>query len=696
MHASHPATSPPRAALSGPPILSVRGLTTEFVTRAGTFRAVDDVSFDLHKGEVLGVVGESGSGKSVTGLSLLGLVDHPGRIVEGEVNFDGRDLTQLTDEQLRRIRGRRIAMIFQDPMMTLNPTLKVETQMVEAIRAHEKVTRSQAFERCVEALETVGIPSARRRIGNYPHQFSGGMRQRVAIAIALLNNPDLIIADEPTTALDVTIQAQILHEVRRICRERGTSLIWVTHDLAIVAELADRVAVMYAGRIVEQGTTDDVLDRPQHPYTRGLLDAVPGIAPKGSRMREIGGSMPSLLNLPQGCTFRPRCFRAAEKCLVEPQLLPTPAGGEARCHFPLGTERPLLGEAGIHEETAAGTPILELRDVSKTFTTRLGLVRRLARAAGAVVQQDVVRAVDDVGIVVGRGEVVGLVGESGCGKSTLARIAAGLMPASSGEVRFHGMKGPPSSPGLEVQMVFQDPMSSLNPRLRVRRIVGEAPRKHDIVTSREVETYLDELLERVGLDASYKDRLPHQFSGGQRQRIGIARALAVKPDVLICDEAVSALDVSIQAQILNLLMDLREQLNLSILFISHDLGVVRHISDRVVVMYLGRIVESAPSDALFFSPNHPYTRALLAGMPLLERRTVTYETPKGELPSPLDPPSGCHFHPRCPFAFDRCAAERPALRPIDDGRVSACHLNDGPPGGTLRSDPTDAARMRVN
>ncbi|MGN6768728.1 MAG: dipeptide ABC transporter ATP-binding protein [Rhizobiaceae bacterium] len=664
-------------------MLSVSGLTTEFATRAGVFNAIDGVTFDLSKGEILGLVGESGSGKSVTGLSLMGLIDPPGRIKSGQVLFGGKNLVELSQRDFRALRGNRMAMVFQDPMMTLNPTLKIGTQMVVAVLAHNDVSRAEARERAIAVLTKVGIPSPRERLDAYPHQFSGGMRQRVAIAIAFLNDPDLIIADEPTTALDVTIQAQILHEVQNICRERNTALIWITHDLSIVAELADRVAVMYAGCIVEQGTTDQVLGQPQHPYTRGLLNSVPGMSSKGVRIHEIGGTTPPLTSLPEGCAFRARCFQSTEACSVMPDLKSTEHGGTARCHFPLGrAQGTTTATAASHLEPrqpAPVDPILELVGIERTFSTRLDPILKLGRMLGASVRRDVVHALDDVSLTIGRREVVGLVGESGCGKSTLGRIAAGISSPNAGIVRFNGKQNNTSSEaGLKVQMVFQDPMSSLNPRHRVSRLVGEAPRAHKLVTRQESEAYLDQLLERVGLDPSFKRRLPHQFSGGQRQRVGIARALAVRPDVLICDEAVSALDVSIQAQILNLFMDLREELDLSILFIAHDLGVVRHISDRILVMYLGRVVESAAAEDLFESPSHPYTQALIAGMPSLGRRRVSYAAPRGELPSPLNPPAGCHFHPRCPHAFARCGVEKPALREVAPGRMSACHLNDEP------------------
>ena len=423
-----------------------------------------------------------------------------------------------------------------------------------------------------EALERVGIPSPESRLRSYPHQFSGGMRQRVAIAIALLNKPKLIIADEPTTALDVTIQAQILYEAQKLCRESGTALIWITHDLSVVAGLADRICVMYAGRIVEQGSVDEVLDAPLHPYTHGLIGSVPSRNRRGSPLAQIPGMTPALLDLPPGCAFRSRCPRAAPACTEYPELTTAqqPAGALL---LPLAPMKALL----------------ELEHVSKRFVQPLDLAGKIARALGADVSDEVVHAVDDVSFSVNEGEVVGLVGESGCGKSTLGRMVAGILPPSAGAIRYRGQE----RIGLQVQMIFQDPFASLNPRMRVEDIVGEAPVVHGLVKKEALDDYLDQLFARCGLDPSYKKRFPHQFSGGQRSRIGIARALAVKPEFLVCDEAVAALDVSIQAQILNLFMKLREDLALTYLFISHDLGVVEHLSDRVVIMYLGRVVESA-------------------------------------------------------------------------------------------------------
>jgi peptide/nickel transport system ATP-binding protein len=639
------------------PLLQVQDLSTHFSTRQGVVRAVQEVSFSLQRGQVLGLVGESGSGKSITGLSLMGLVDPPGRQVGGRILLDGQDLSGCSAEQWRTLRGRRIAMICQDPMATLNPVLRIATQMVEAIQAHETVSREAALKRCREALVRVGIPAPDARLAAYPHEFSGGMRQRVAIAIALLNRPDLIIADEPTTALDVTIQGQILFEMQRLCRESGTALIWITHDLSVVAGLADTVAVMYAGRIVELASTATVIGQPRHPYTRGLIGSVPSRNTRGTRLRQIAGMAPSPLQLDEGCAFRARCSQASAAC----------AGDPDRAH---GAQR---------QGGCMTPPLLELRRVSKRFEKRLDLAGRVARALGGNVREETVHAVDRVDLQVHDGEVVGLVGESGCGKSTLARLIAGLHAPSEGDVlwrrRLQDLDAAARQAArLQTQMIFQDPFASLNPRLRVVDLVGEAPVVHGLVPRAQRDEWVAEQLRRVGLDPALMDRFPHQFSGGQRARVGIARALAVKPRFLVCDEAVAALDVSIQAQVLNLFMDLRESLALTYLFISHDLGVVRHLSDRVVVMYLGRVVETAPAVAFFDSPGHPYAQALLAEVPRLEARRKDFVAISGEIPSPLDPPRGCHFHPRCPQALARCRDEAPVLKEIGSGRWVACHL----------------------
>ena len=566
-------------------------------------------------------------------------------------------------------------MIFQDPMMTLNPVLRVDTQMIEAIRAHRRVGRGEALALARDALAQVGIPSPERRLKSYPHELSGGMRQRVAIAIAFINKPDLVIADEPTTALDVTIQAQILHEAQELCRKTGTAMIWISHDLAVVSSLADRVAVMYAGVIVEQGRASDVIRAPLHPYTKGLLGSVPSANARGTRLAQIPGMTPSLLNLPAGCRFRARCPRARRRVRSR-------AGDDRAPARPRGA---LLAAArgGAGAVTApSAVPMIEARGLTKRFVKAPDLAQRASGWLGTGAAAEVVQAVDNVSLAIGKGEVVGLVGESGCGKSTLGRMIAGLLEPTEGQVLFKGkdrakLAGAEAKAArLAVQMIFQDPYSSLNPRMRVEAIVGEAPLVHGLVPRAGLAQFVADMLTRVGLDPEFRRRFPHQFSGGQRSRIGIARALAVNPEFLVCDEAIAALDVSIQAQIINLFLDLREAYDLTYLFISHDLGVVQHISDRILIMYLGRIVEAAPTPALFEAPNHPYTRALLAEVPRISLEKRSFQPIKGEIPSPLDPPRGCHFHPRCPLAMPRCRSEVPALKAIAPGRTSACHLND--------------------
>jgi len=673
-------------------ILEVTDLRTHFDMASGPLRAVDGVSFSLERGEVLGIVGESGSGKSVTGFSILGLVDPPGRIMSGSIKFDGASIVGLPEDRMRKLRGRRIAMVFQDPMMTLNPVLRIGTQMEESILAHEPKAGAQAArQRSIEALLRVGIPSAEERMSAYPHQLSGGMRQRVAIAIALLHKPDVIIADEPTTALDVTIQGQILHQMQGLVRETGTAMIWITHDLAVVAGIADQIAVMYAGRIVEQGAVEAVLSRPMHPYTRGLVASIPDPRLRGQPIPFIPGMTPSAGAPVGGCAFRPRCSRAADACAVMPDLVDRGAARMVRCHFPID-ERPAAtamatGKAApdARAPASAESPILTVDRVTKTFIRKPGISGRLLNLVGGNYTTSTLVAVEDVSFQIADGEVVGLVGESGCGKSTLGRTIVGIAPQTSGTISYRGrddaskvgVKVHSATPNdLAIQMIFQDPFASLNPRMRVDRIIAEAPLRHGMITEAESEAHVVATMKQVGLDPSLRSRYPHQFSGGQRQRIGIARALAVNPALLVCDEAIAALDVSIQAQIINMFMELREQRGLTFLFISHDLGVVSHIADRVLVMYLGRIVEEGPAGELFLAPAHPYTECLVRSVPTIGRGRDSFEPIDGEIPSPLNPPKGCHFHPRCPKAFDRCLIEAPVLRVVAPNRKAACHLHD--------------------
>ena len=559
-------------------LLEVRDLSTHFFTRAGVVKAVDGVSFSLRRGEVMGLVGESGSGKSVTGFSIIGLIDPPGRVAGGSVKLEGRELTGLPQDELRALRGKTVSMVFQDPLMTLNPVLTIGEQIRLALEAHRKITATEARRRAIEGLAQVRIPAPEATVDFYPHQLSGGMRQRVAIAIALLHGPKLIICDEPTTALDVSIQAEILAEMKELVAELGTALIWISHDLATVASIAQHVAVMRLGKIVEEGSTLDVLTRPQHPYTRALLDALPSRAKPGTYL--LRGEVPDAAPPPR-----------------LPAAKAEPAGDEA-------------------------APYFVLDDVSKRFETRTGSLRALAEKLGLAKPAVSVLAVDSVSLTVPRGEALGLVGESGSGKSTLGRMAAGIYAPSAGTVRLSGQPvmsigETPRKLTTRVQTIFQDPFASLDPRMRIGDSISEGPLAHGLVDRAQTDAYVRDWLSAVGLDPAVAGRYPHQFSGGQRQRVAIARALAMQPDLVICDEPVASLDVSIQAQILNLLMRLRSELGLTLIFISHDLSVVRHLCERVAVMYRGRIVEEGPAAEVYDRPRHDYTKRLLAAVPVL-------------------------------------------------------------------------------
>lgn len=673
-------------ATAGEWLLEVEDLHVHFVTTRGVVRAVEGISYQVRAGEVVALVGESGCGKSVSSLAIMRLLAQPaGRIVAGRILFQGRDLLKLSDEEMREIRGRDIAMIFQEPMTSLNPVLTIGFQIMEPLLIHLGMSEAAARRRAVELLKLVGIPDPERRLGQFPHQFSGGMRQRVMIAIGLSCNPKLLIADEPTTALDVTIQAQILKLMKDLSRELGIALVVITHNLGVVARYADRVNVMYSARLAEQGTAREIFSQPLHPYTSGLLRSVPRLdAPRGRKLETIEGMPPNLLEPPLGCRFAPRCPARLDVCIASaPPLVEIQRGHWSACVR--GAEMAQIGATGLGLQSAnpqpplpkaiAPEPLLKVRDLRTYFAVGTGM--RLLKA-----QHAEVRAVDGLSFEIRRGETVGLVGESGCGKTTVGRTLLRLEEPTSGQVIFdaadvtHAVGAQLKSYRRQIQVIFQDPYSSLNPRMTVGQIIAEPMLVYKLEPHRKAaQRKAVALLTQVGLFEYMAERYPHELSGGQRQRVGIARALALKPSFIVCDEPVSALDVSIQAQIINLLEDLQREFNLTYLFIAHDLAVVRHISDRVIVMYLGKVMEIADRDALYSDPLHPYTKALLDAVPIpdpaLEARRE-YRVLAGEVPSPLNPPRGCVFHTRCPLAGAECKLAAPELREVRPQHFAAC------------------------
>ena len=676
--------------MSSKPILEVKNLHTYFRTAQGVARAVDGISFSIHPGETYALVGESGCGKSVTALSIMGLIPAPaGYIESGTIHFDGRDLVTLSRPDLRAIRGNRISMVFQEPMTALNPVFTVGNQIAEVLILHRRVSVAEARRQGIEMLDRVGIPDPDRRFDEYPFQMSGGMRQRVMIAIALACRPALLIADEPTTALDVTIQSQILELMRDLREDFGTAIMLITHDMGVVSEQADRVGVMYGGRIIEEASRSDLFSSAAHPYTQMLMRALPGHGDRDRSLQTIPGMVPPATAFPPGCRFHSRCPIAGDKCRGEAPIRKRVASEHTVECF-------LVGENGRADLSGAielrGSPRqgpaeaepdrLAIRDLKMHFPIQKGFFRRTVGH---------VRAVDGLSLTIRPLETVGLVGESGCGKTTVGKCLVKLLEPTAGTVSFEGrdlapLRGRTMKPyRRRIQMIFQDPFSCLDPRRKIGDTIMEGIVTHRLGTSkRDRDDRLARIMQRCGLDATMADRYPHEFSGGQRQRVGMARALAVEPSLVVCDEATSSLDVSVQAQILNLLEELQADMGLSYLFISHDLSVVRYLADRVAVMYLGRIVEIGETEAVIGSPIHPYTRALIAAVPRIgEDRRKRIVLP-GDVPSPADPPPGCPFHPRCEFATDACRKTVPALEPMDaatPGREVACLRKHELPAG---------------
>ncbi|WP_069812167.1 ABC transporter ATP-binding protein [Streptomyces sp. TP-A0874] len=691
---------PTRAADTAKPILEVSDLNVSFPSEAGEVQAVRGVSYAVRPGEVLGIVGESGSGKSVSSMAVLGLLPETAR-VSGSVKLGGRELLGLSDGAMSKIRGKEIAMVFQDPLSALTPVYSVGYQLAEALRVHQSISKDAARKRAVELLDVVGIPDPHRRVDAFPHEFSGGMRQRAMIAMAIANDPEVIIADEPTTALDVTIQAQVLDVLKRAQEVTGAAIVMITHDLGVIAGFADQVQVMYAGRPVETGPVDEVYYRPRMPYTIGLLGSIPrldeGRVEDGSRraLTPVEGNPPKMVDLAPGCPFAPRCPVATDVCrTTEPELaVADGAAHRTACHR--------AGEIGDTLDRATVYPVPELPDAAPverlpreerpTVLELDQLTKHFPLTKGGLVKRRVgtVRAVDGISLDIREGETLGLVGESGCGKTTTLLEILDLPGDQTGTVTVFGKNITELSradrKGLrrDMQIVFQDPMAALDARMPIGDILAEPLRTHGWDKAR-IAARVPELLEMVGLEADHADRYPQEFSGGQRQRICIARALALEPKLVILDEPVSALDVSIQAGVLNLLDELKSRLGLSYLFVAHDLSVVRHIADRIAVMYLGRIVEIGAAEKVFAQPSHPYTQALLSAVPLPDphkERERTRILLSGDLPSPTDVPAGCRFAGRCPkYATlekadqSRCREEDPATAPLAEDHAAACHF----------------------
>ncbi len=667
-------------------LLKVSDLRTSLYTGSAVVRAVDGLTFRIARGETFALLGESGCGKSMTALSIMRLLPEAGRIVGGAVKLDGVDLLALPEVAMRAVRGRRVAMIFQEPGTSLNPVLTVGEQIMEVLARHTSLRGEVAQRRVMELLDQVGIPDPARRVGEYSFQLSGGMKQRVMIASALAGEPDLLIADEPTTALDVTIQAQVLDLARSLQARAGMAIFLITHDLGVVSEMAHRVAVMYAGEIVETASREKFFASPAHPYSRKLFDSLPGQTKRGGSLAVIRGTVPPLSQEFRGCRFADRCDFAWDLCRETPPRFHEMAKGHgARCHLygdegggrmREGVSSPssvLHPSSRVPHPSREAAPLLAVTGLKVHFPIHKGLFKR-------VVGQ--VKAVDGVSLKLQPGRTLALVGESGCGKTTVAKGILQLIAPSAGSVNFSGAEltglgwSELRARRAEFQIVFQDPYASLNPRMRIVEIIEEGMKALRIgESSAERWQRVDALLAQVGLPPEAKLRYPHEFSGGQRQRVAISRALAVNPKLLICDEPTSALDVSVQAQILNLLKELQDRLGLAYLFISHNITVVEYLAHEVAVMYLGRIVECGPVEEVVNRPKHPYTRALLSAVPVIDRETRREVIRlQGDLPSPAKPPAGCHFHPRCPQAMAQCREHYPAATQLTPDHAVSCYL----------------------
>ncbi len=664
------------------PVLRVEDLAVAYKVRGSEIEAVLDVSFEVYRGESFGVVGESGCGKSTVAWSIVNFLGANGYVKRGRILFQGQ------------LRGDQIAMVYQDPMQALNPSMRLGEQLKEVLTVHRGVSDEEAHQRCIEMLQRVYMPDAANVMERYPHQISGGQQQRVVIAMALLNNPALLIMDEPTTALDVTVEAAVLDLIDELRREFDTAIMYITHNLGVVARVCNRVGVMYAGEMVERATVTEIFKNPRHPYTQGLIRCVPklGADKASSTLYPIRGRVPAPANRPVGCLFNPRCNYAEQRCIDErPKLRPFSADHLVRCHFaeeidmatwrpPEDLEVPVISNGSDKKQEI----ILEVDRLQKYYEARGNTLRDVL----GLTPTKYVKAVDGVSFKVPRGTTLGIVGESGCGKSTLVKTLIGLEQATGGKAELLefditvDLKQRSEALIQELQMVFQNPDSTMNPSYTVGHQIARPLQRFKTVPKDQVRDEVIRLLNAVRLDASYYDRLPRQLSGGEKQRVGIARALASRPDVVLCDEPVSALDVSVQAAVLNLLLEIQQKYGSTMLFIAHDLSVVRFFSDDVAVMYLGQIMELGPADAIYAPPYHPYTEALLSAVPIPDPEAVQRRIRlEGSVPSAMNPPSGCRFHTRCPRRHllpdggAICEAEAPPMRDAGDEHQIFCHLS---------------------
>ena len=669
------------------PVLSVERLEVSYATRTGPVLAVRDVSIEISPGNVLGLVGESGCGKSTLAFAVMNYMAPNATITAGRILFRGRDILRMSSREVKRLRGNEIAMVYQDPMAALNPSLRIGPQLTEVLVAHTGSSGDAARDACIRMLERVRMPDPPAIMERYPHQLSGGQQQRVLIAMALLTNPALLIMDEPTTGLDVTVEAEILDLIGELKREMDAAILFISHSFGVISRIADRVAVMYAGELVEQAPVRDIFLRPQHPYTVGLLGCVPKISAAWQRgaLSPIRGRVPALHETPPGCVFESRCDRARDRCRLEhPEIGQTAEEHPVRCFYPdspgpaESQSRPAALAPADRPETV-DDPILNVEGLKVYFKAR---DRGFAGMAGKH-KQGFVKAVDDVSLTAARNSTLGIVGESGCGKTTLAKCIAGLVAPNDGKLAFAGIDAAriveqrPLAMLRELQMIFQNPDSTLNPKRTAGEVIARPLQLFGTVPRTGIRNEVVRLLEAVRLGEEYYDRLPGQLSGGEKQRVALARAFAGRPTLVLCDEPLSALDVSVQAAIMNLLQDFQRQYGTAILFISHDLSAVYQLCDSVAVMYLGQICESGPVEALFEPPYHPYTEALLSAAPIpdptLERSDIRLT---GTVPSALDPPAGCRFHTRCPRKIGPiCEQEAPPCRGETDGHRIYCHID---------------------